>query len=122
AGRFAFEWIDRFGQLLERVAFVFSRFAVAVGFRFDLAFGVVAGFGRGPVGGFDFGLLVVGVVGVFRFVAEGVGELFEVPVFVVGVFRFVPERVGDLDRPLPGVAFGFRFEFFGFGAFFVAAR
>ena len=60
---------------------------------------VVFGFGDRFVGFFDLGPLVVGVVGVFRLVAFGIGYRFEVAVAVVGVFRFVAERVGDLDRP-----------------------
>jgi hypothetical protein len=55
-------------------------------------------------------------------VAEGVGRRFEVAVFVVGGFGFAAERVGDLDRPALGVEFRFRFEFGGFGAFFVPPR
>ena len=70
---------------------------------------------------FDFRRLVVGVVGVGRFVAVGVGLGFEVPVGVVGVFRGVPERIGDVERPALGVAFDFRREFRCFAAFDVPA-
>ena len=75
-----------------------------------------------PLAAFDFGGLVVGVVDVFRRVAEGIRRRFEVAVFVVGVFGFAAKRVGDFGRATLSVAFCFRFEFGGFGAFFVATR